>query len=397
MKIAGIVAEYNPFHTGHLIHIERTRQAVGEEAGIVCVMSGNFVQRGEPAVFEKHARALAAVLSGADLVLELPVPYVLSSAEGFAFGAVSLLDSLKCVDYISFGSEAGSVSELRKTAELLLEPALDAVLKEELGRGVSYAAARHSAAERLSELKLDILKTPNNILGIEYIKAIIRLKSTLEPITFKRAGAGHDEKSASNGIASASMLRERLRDGLDINGYVPETAALVFHEETACGRAPVFMDSLETAILYRLRSMSKEEYEALPDASEGLGFRLMKHARKEASLTAVIDRVKTKRYAYSRIRRMVMCAFLGIQSNTRPKKPPYARVLACNIKGRDILRQIQKSIPVITKPAGAKKLPAEAAQLFGLEAAVTDKYVLAYPEVSNRVGGQEWILGPKIV
>ncbi len=260
MKNAGIVAEYNPFHTGHLIHIEHTRQAIGEDAGIVCVMSGNFVQRGETAVYEKHARALAAVLSGADLVLELPVPYVLSSAEGFAFGAVSLLDSLKCVDYISFGSETGNVSELRKTAELLLEPALDSILKDELSRGVSYATARHIAAEKLSDQKLDILKTPNNILGIEYIKALIRLDSTIEPLTFKRVGAGHDKKEAVNDIASASMLRERLRDGLDINGYIPEAAALVFHEEVACGRAPVFMSGLETAVLSKLRTMSKEEY-----------------------------------------------------------------------------------------------------------------------------------------
>jgi predicted nucleotidyltransferase len=397
LKIAGIVAEYNPFHTGHLIHIESTRQAVGEDAGIVCVMSGNFVQRGEPTVYGKHARALAAVLSGADLVLELPVPYVLSSAEGFAFGAVSLLDSLKCIDYISFGSESGNVSQLRKTAELLLEPAMDSILREELSRGVSYAAARHLAAEKLSERKLDILKTPNNILGIEYIKAIIRLESTIQPLTFKRVGAGHDKKEAVNGIASASMLRKRLREGLDINGYIPEAAALVFHEEEACGRAPIFLEALETAVLSRLRSMSKEEYEALPDASEGLGLRLMKHARKEATLGSILKKVKTKRYAYTRIRRMVICAYLGIDIKARPKRPPYARVLASNMKGRGILKQIQKNMPVITKPTEAKKLPAEAARLFELEASTTDKYVLAYPEVSKRVGGQEWIMSPKIV
>lgn len=397
MSIAGIVAEYNPFHTGHLIHIERTRQAVGENAGIVCVMSGNFVQRGEPAVYEKHARALVALLSGADLVLELPVPYVLSSAEGFASGAVSLLDSLNCVDLISFGSESGDISELRETAELLLDPALDELVKSELSQGVSYARARHSAAEKLSSRKLEILKTPNNILAIEYIKALIRLGSKMEPWTFRRIGAGHDKKEAVSGTASASFLRERLRGGLDINGYIPEAAAIVFHEETVNGYAPVFIDALEAAMLSRLRSMSAEEYEKLPDASEGLGLRLMKHARKEAGLTAVLDKAKTKRYAYSRVRRMVMCAFLGISAEDRPARPPYARVLACNAKGREILKRADKSIPVITKPAEAKKLRADAKRLFELEASATDMYVLAYPDASKRTGGQEWTVGPEIV
>ncbi|NLO48046.1 MAG: nucleotidyltransferase family protein [Clostridiales bacterium] len=411
MNIAGVISEYNPFHKGHAYHIAQTRAMLGADTGIVCVMSGNYVQRGEPAVFEKHARALAAILTGADLVLELPLPFVLSSAEGFADGAVALLDKLKCVDYLSFGSESGEIHQLKQAAELLLDPRLIPYLKEALKTGVSYAEARQTAAEALfNELyinaaardsdryrKLNVMSAPNNILAIEYIKSVLKRKSQITPVTVKRIGAGHDEADHMNGPASASRLRQKLREGLDIWDDLPMSAMIVFREELESGFAPVIIDTLETAVLSKLRTMSADDFMNLPDASEGLGLRLMKYAREGISPEAILDKAKTKRYARSRIRRMLMCAYLGITNDSKPEAPPYARVLACNARGRSIINLIDNNMPVITKPAGVRRLGGAAEALFELEARSTDLYVLGYPNESHRAGGQEWKIGPEIV
>ncbi len=364
MKIAGVISEYNPFHKGHAYHLAQTRAMVGGDTGIVCVMSGNYVQRGEPAVFEKHARALAAVLTGADLVLELPLPFVLSSAEGYADGAVALLDGLKCVDFLSFGSESGDIHELRQAAGLLLDPRLIPIMKNELKSGVSFAAARQKAAETLyNELylrsggidgadyrKLDVLSSPNNILGIEYLKSIIKRNWKIEPVTVKRIGTGHNEMLKTEGPASASMIRQKLRKGLEIWDDLPMSSMIVFREELENGFAPVFYDALENAILSKLRTMPANDFMKLPDSSEGLGLRLMKYARTETGLEGIMEKAKSKRYARSRLRRMLLCAYLGITAGSKPETPPYARVLACSEQGRKIINMIDQEMPVITNP-----------------------------------------------
>lgn len=395
LKIAGIVAEYNPFHTGHLHHIEKTRYLLGGETAIVCVMSGNFTQRGDFAIFEKHARAEAAVLCGADLVLELPVPWALSSAEGFAYGSVSILNSLGIITHLSFGSEAGSVRPLIESADFLLSGCSDELIKSELQKGVSFAASRQSAAAKALGEDAQALKSPNNILGVEYIKALKRLNSAIEPLTFRREGAGHDSAELAR-TASASKIREMIKNGEDTRKYIPRAAAEVFARETASGRAPVFTENCENAMLAALRRMSGPELCAFDGGAEGLGDRLYKIASVEPRLACVYEKTKTKRYALSRIRRLIMRAYIGISPDL-PKSPPYAKILALGKRGRPLLKNACGDFSLISKPASGKTLKGDAKRVFELDALATDLYVLAYPNAAERYGGQEFTLGPKII
>ena len=395
LKAAGIVCEYNPIHSGHTRHIEETRRALGgEPSAIVCVMSGNFVQRGDFAVFSKHARALAAVRSGADLVVELPSPYALSSAEGFARAGVHILDRL--CDYISFGSESGDIVALTKAAEGIVTPGADIAVKEWLSRGVPYAAALQKAADTvLPDARADLFKTPNNLLGIEYLKAIAATGSSLKPITVKRTGGAHDGAAG----CSSSALRKMLYNGGTPWRHVPRGAAGAYKEEIAAGRGPVTMKSCEIAMLSRLRAMSIEEFAELPGISEGLDRRFARYAATEPTAAAILEKVKTKRYAMSRIRRMLMCACLGITAADTREPPPYIRVLALNAVGAKLIKKARTGagLPIITKPASAHGLPGHAGELFCKEAAATDMYVLAYPDESRRFGGQEWLISPCVV
>lgn len=395
MKTAGIICEYNPIHNGHVRHIAETRALLGEDCAIICVMSGNFVQRGDFAIFEKHARAESAVLCGADLVLELPLPTVLSSAEGFARGGVALLNALGVCSHLSFGSETGETESLSELADCLLGDDVSGLIKEELKAGVSYAHARQRAAERVIGQKANVLKTPNNILGVEYLKALKETNSCMEALTIRRIGAAHD----SDGAESASALRKLLREGEKPWRLMPRAAAAVLKNELASGRGPVFLETVETAVLSRLRSMCAEDFARLPDASEGLDLRLMRFAQAEPTIQAILEKTKTKRYALSRLRRMLLCAVLGIRDEDKQVTPRYIRVLAMNKKGTALLREIKlkSALPVITKPAEVKTLDAAAQASFDLDAASTDFFVLAYPVSNNRTGGQEWRLSPRMI
>lgn len=396
MKIAGIVCEYNPFHRAHAFQIAQTRSILGEDTAVVCAMSGNFVQRGDFAVFEKHARAITAVAGGADLVIELPLPYVLSSAEGFASGAVQLLDSLRICTHLSFGSESGEVDALSFVANNLLNPEIDDLIKKKLSSGISYAAARQKSAALLIGSQAQLLRSPNNILGIEYIKALITSGSTMVPVTIKRKGTAHDGENIAEELASASMLRNMLNTGVEPWGYMPSSACRILKGEITQGRGPVTMASSELAMLAKLRTMEEREYAELPDASEGLHLRLMRYARKEPTMTDIITRTKTKRYAMSRIRRMILCAYLGISAKDSTLSPPYIRVLAFSRRGQQLLREIadRSALPIITKPASAKKMTGRARTLFERECAATDLYVLGYPQPEKRTGGQDWRISP---
>ena len=391
IKIIGIAAEYDPFTNGHARHLELTRRAFGEDCAAVCVMSGSFTQRGEPACTGKFARARAAIAGGADLVLELPVDFAMSSAERFAFGAVSILDALGCVDAMSFGSECGETSELAAAAELLASPELDAEIRSELSRGVSYAAARQSAAERLAGRSLPVLERPNDILAIEYIKALRTLGSAVEPFAVPRSGA-HDGDDAE--YPSASVLRAALRSGGSIRGMTPPACAEIIEAETASGRAPVSAEALETAVLARIRSMTLNELEALPDAGDGLAERMFKAARSAKTLAELCALAKTRRLAMSRIRRTAMNAFLGITPESRAAAPQYIRVLAANEKGRAVLRQSESRLPVITKAAGVKRLSDGAVSEFMLEVRASDLWSLGRPAAQARTAGEDWLTSP---
>ncbi|MEA4894548.1 MAG: nucleotidyltransferase family protein, partial [Oscillospiraceae bacterium] len=387
MKILGIVAEYNPFHNGHKLHIEESKNAISGDTAVVCVMSGDFVQRGEAAVFSKYARAEAAVRCGADLVIELPVPWSLSSAEGFARGSVGLLGALNCVSYLSFGSECGNIGVLSSLATAISDPSLDTEIREQLKSGISYAAARQTALRRSIGGLADHLDTPNNILAVEYLKAIYDQRLRIEPITIKRVGAGHDEEGGS-----ASDLRGMLFQGKSTRHYVPKEADEVFRRESEQGRGPVFMDNLESAILSRLRMADDRFFSQIPDDSEGLGNRLIAAFHEEATLEGVLSAAKTKRYALSRLRRMSLCVALGIKRGQADGIPPYARILAANETGRAALKIIaEKSlIPLITKPAAVKELGEECVNLFALESSAHDLYALGYAAKEERRGNSDW-------
>ena len=395
MNVAGIICEYNPIHNGHVRHITETRRAVGRDAGIVCAMSGNFVQRGDLAVFSKTARAKAAVLCGADLVIELPDTASLSSAEGFARQGVALLEAAGVCTHISFGSESGSISELVSAANSLYMTEQEGYIKEELARGVTYAAARQAALRRTDPAAARLISYPNNILAVEYIRALERLDSKMAPVTVRRTGAGHDSAAGE----SSSSIREDLTAGRSVRGRMPARALRVFEEEKAAGRGPVSMTAWETAVLAKLRGMSTEEFSALPDLSEGLENRLIKYARSCPTLAELFERTKTKRYTMSRIRRLVRCACLGITAEDAEIPPQYIRVLAVGQKGREILRQMSRTadLPVITRPAAGKKLAGAAADQFRRAVLGTDLYSLAYPDPAQRTGGRELTESPFVL
>ncbi len=403
MKTAAIICEYNPFHNGHRLHIEKTReilrQKFGEDTAIVCVMSGNFVQRGDVAVCNKFARAEMAVRCGADLVIELPTPYAMATAEIFAHGAVSLIAKTNICDVLSFGSECGDIEKLTGAAKLLISDSFSDEVKKELAKGVSFAAARQQSVESICPELSGILSEPNNILGIEYLKALLRLESDILPVTVAREGQGHDESDDDDSpLSCASTIRRALSNGdLPVaKRSMPEESYDVLQREVAVGRAPVSVDMLETAILSHLRRLTPDDFARLPDVSEGLHNRLYDAVQNSTCLEDAISYAKTKRYSYARIRRLYMSAFLGIRGDFY-ENIPYIRILAFSDIGRALLRSIDESIPVITKSASVYELDEQAQKMFLFESMCTDIYSLAYPGFDARRAGSEWTTSPRYI
>ena len=419
MTTAGIIAEFNPFHEGHAFHIRETKRMSGGDCAIVCVMSGNFVQRGDVAVFSKHARAKAAVLGGADLIIEMQTPYALLSAEGFAEAGVRLLDSLGICDYISFGSESGDLEELSLITAALATQEAGKLIKEWLATGLSYALALQNAADAIIGARADALKSPNNLLGIEYLKAIMKTGSKMRPLTVKRSGGSHDgdDGFSASAVRKELILRARGAAGdVDVNDAacgsgdsgdgvverqllglpIPYRCAEVYAAEINAGRGPVSMETCEIAILSRLRALT--DLSGLQGASEGLDRRLLRFIASEAAVSSILCKVKSKRYAMSRIRRLIISACLGVTAEDTSEPPPYIRALAMNDAGIRLLAEIKKKaqLPIIIKPASAKKLHGRAGDIFRKEVSATDFYVLAYPGQSARAAGQEWRISPEV-
>ena len=331
MEIVGIICEYNPLHLGHAGQIRRIRQILGEDTAVVCLMSGSFVQRGAPAVYPKSIRAAAALQSGADLVLELPVTYALSSAEGFAMGGVEILSRL-CTR-LCFGAECGSEDALMSLARGLLSPGFPSALRTFLDQGLSFPAARQQALHALG-LDAGLLSSPNNILGVEYCKAILTLGCAMSPLVIHRPGDYHAQ-TADPCAPSATALRRMVVQGQSIRSYVPTD---LFQN------APVHtLAAGERAILARLRTMSEEEFSVLPYGGEGLWRKLMHESRRQPDLESILAAVKSKRYTRTRLDRMVMCAFLGIDQQTMSAPAPYARILGFDRRGRELLALTRKS------------------------------------------------------
>ena len=329
MTVVGIICEYNPFHLGHKKQIDAIHAQFGESCAIVCLMSGNFVQRGMPAIVDKSARAKAAILCGADLVLELPITAALSSAEGFANGGVKILAPF--CDYLCFGSESANADALMHTAQLLLSEKFPPALRQELDKGLSFPSARQIALEALGGSG-DLLVNPNDILAVEYCKAILRQGARTKPLVIHRQGSYHDQiPDAEN--PSATSLRSRMLNRENWESYVPSPAADIFRNEPLHA-----LSAGERAMLAVLRTMNDEQFEAIPFGSEGLWRKFMHACRKQTTLEDILTATKSKRYTRTRLDRMAMCAFLGITAEDLSAPVPYVRTLAFNDRGRAVLR-----------------------------------------------------------
>ena len=393
MKAVGIVCEYNPFHRGHLWQLQASREAAGENAALVCALSGDFVQRGEAAVYSKFARAEAACRCGADLVLELPLPWCLASAERFARGAVGMLGALG-VDFLSFGSETGELAPILKLAELVSEPTFVDSVKRRMTEepNLSFAAAREREAETILGSTASLLAQPNNILAVEYLKAIRELGLPMQPIAVLRQGSGHDKWAEGTEFRSASEIRERLAAGENIEGDVPAPALAVYARERDAGREQIQSRALETAMLARLLVLNEADFESLPDAADGLGRRLYRAVREQGDLPGIWEAACSKRYPLARLRRLCLCACLGVKAGMAEGLPPYARVLAVNERGRALLRERsgESAIPILTRPGAVRELPEACAALFTLGAQAHDFYSLAYGEKGREKPGKDW-------
>ena len=402
MRTAGIIIEYDPLHTGHVYMLEQVRARLGADTAVIGVMSGDFTQRGEFAVAGKYARAKAAVESGMDLVLELPLPWAAAGAERFADGGVQALAGTGVVTHLAFGSEHGDAAPLREIAACLESEAYRAVLKERLAGGESFAACRQAAvAALLGEEKAALLEKPNNILGVEYCKALLRHKSGIQPITVPRRGSAHNGELLEGQHPSASAIRALLKEGQRERGVSLMASAMrrSYLAEEAAGRAPVFAENCERAVLARLRAMTPVDFAALDESKEGLGNRLYEASREPASVAEILERAKTKRYPYARLRRMVLWAYLGMEPRALPEELPYLRPLAANETGRGLLGKMRKSasVPVVMKQKQIRELGEAADALLRLETRAADLYALAYPDLSAAVGGSTRKEGPVLL
>ena len=377
MKISGIICEYNPFHNGHLYHINETRK--NGATHIVAVMSGNFVQRGDVAVINKFERAKAAVRCGVDLVIELPVAYCLSSAETYAKGAMYILKGLGCVDELSFGSECGDLSLLTAAVKASYACARMPELEDLMKLGNSYPKAlqilvRQNYGDEIGRL----FGQPNNTLAIEYLKAMIAVKLKIQPFTVKRNEL-HDAMMPTGKIASASLIRQLMESQTDdYDDLVPENSSEAISACAAAGMVARF-EHLERILLYKLRTASAEEISGLPEVGQGLENKILS-ARNETSLESMLLAMKSKRYTMARIRRILLDLLIGIQPKDTDAPPPYGRILALSERGRDILsaaKQAGTTLPYATSLAKLAELGGACKECSDLEARATAVYSLA--------------------
>ena len=379
---AAIIAEYNPFHNGHGLHIARTRELCGAE-NVVVIMSGNYVQRGDCAICDKFSRTRMALDGGADLVLELPLPFACAGAEGFARGGVGIADALGGVDYLSFGMECGSADELTAAAKAVSDGSVKPELDRLLGEGLTFAAARAEAVRRVcGDRAADILREPNNILAVEYIRELHRIGSGIVPLGIKREGAAHDSQQPSGQIASASAVRRLFAEGnrKEAESFLPDSSVRELERLAKEGGAPAELKRCERAILARIRCMTREEIARLPDISEGLENRIYVCSRTARSLGELYDAIKTKRYSHARIRRIILAAFLGLRREDADL-PRYIRLLGMNDRGKRLLSRAVPKLPVISSYRQAMALPENARNLYLLECRADDLWGLTTPTV----------------
>ena len=390
MKTVGLITEYNPFHNGHAYHIEKAKMLTGADRVIV-VMSGDFVQRGAPAVMPKHLRAESALLSGASLIIELPVCFATGSAEYFAQGSISLLNQLGCIDSICFGSECGDLHLLKEIAQILADEPIEyqTALKQALKEGASFPAARQEALNIYSDKYSEILASPNNILGIEYLKALAKIHSKMEPFTIKRIGAGYHDMDIDGQFSSATAIRSDIYQLADVNSsseslpltHIQTQVPSSCHElmkKNYQTRYPVKADDFSLLLKAKLLSETAGSLSHYLDMSPELANRILRLRNDYLSFEQFCDLLKTKELTRSRISRSFIHVLLGITNDwlTAMKAPaPYARILGFRRDLADLLGILKRTsdIPLITSPARAV-LADTAYQMLELDIYASDLY-----------------------
>ncbi len=363
MKATGIITEYNPFHYGHLYHLKKARE-ISEANTIVCVMNGNFMQRGTPALTDKWSRTRMALLNGVDLIVELPLIYGIRSAEFFAEGAVKTLAATGIINSIVFGSESGEIESLKELARIFVDEPdyFQQRLKHYLDSGYSFPGAREKAVRDFlknsssCENIVKALAAPNNILGIEYIKAITKLNSNIKPLTIKRQGADYHSQDTENVIASATAIRKLLTNEIKIQKLVPDSTWGIIREDLHKNKIPVRKDILGTLILARLRQIPLSEIKKYHGMGNGLESRIKEAAYKTGDLKQLINEIKTRTFTWTRIQRSLLQIIFGLTEENLEflsQGPYYLRILGFNKKGENLLSAIKKNsqIPLITQPA----------------------------------------------
>ena len=363
-RVLGIIAEYNPFHNGHLYHIAKSKEETGAQY-VVAVISGNFVQRGNTSIVNKWTKARMALLNGADLVIELPTVYSISSAENFAEGAIKILNSLGIVDTLSFGMEAKDISTLNNIANVLYSEPKEyvTILSHELKKGNSFPKARENALMMyLNDIKryANVMAGSNNILGIEYLKALKRTKSTINPVGIKREKVLYNDKYIVDEFASATAIRKMLMTKQlgDISKVMPRNSYLLLGEELKKGHYVIDISRFEKEIIYNLRRMSIEDIAKLPDVSEGLENSIKNAADSCNTVEELINIVKSKRFTQTRIQRILLYSLLGItkkQMDISRKTVPYVRVLGFNNKGKELISEMMRLNPKLNVITSVKK------------------------------------------
>lgn len=382
MKVAGIIAEFNPFHNGHKYLIEQTKKHAADM--VIVIMSGSFVQRGDIAITDKWTRTKSALSCGADLVLELPVIYSLNTAQKFAYGAVKTLDQTGIIDTLAFGSECGNTETLKSIAQLTSNepPHISEKIKNYISSGMNYPLARRKAYSEISNSH--VLDTPNDILGIEYIRAVLDIKSNIEPLALKRTGTDHDSTITTNSIASASQIRKMLANGENTSQFTPQNISFTRYDKSL----------LDSVLIYKLRTSSPEYIKNINDVAEGLENKFIKAAETCTGFDDVCEFVKSKRYTMSRIRRIAWSIVLDLSSELCSKSPSYIRVLGMNENGKLLLRQMKKTagLPIITKAADYVT-----DDIFNANNRAEDIFSLCSLDLSKRTAGNDIRTSPIIL